>query len=259
MSEDQDHGPVTEPDAVDGTVAVEEPGVPHNTPEVTDAADGTGEPGDPSAPPSPGGRDWGRWLLLALPWVLVVLAVVAVVISTMQLQDLRAHEQTREDVERTAATFMLTLTTWDGTEGMSETRDELRAAGTDRFAGEVDELFGTTEDLAGLAEIGARSEGDVRRSYVQDVDDDRATALVVVLQRLSSDLAEEAEVSVRYAEVELLQHDGDWLVDEVELLVDAVQQEAGQVAPSTQPEQPGNGTGDDDAVADGAGDAEDEL
>jgi hypothetical protein len=222
---------------VDGAVVVDDPeGSEH--PPTSDPPEATDE-----------GRGWRGWLWL-LPWILLALAIAATVALAVQVQELRAEESAREDVERVAGTFMLTLTTWDGTQDMSETREELRAAGTERFAGEVDELFGTTEDLAGLAEIGARSEGDVRRSFVQEIEGDQATALIVVVQRLSSDLTDEDEVAVRYAEIELLERDGQWRVDDVELLVDVTQQEPGGTVtpdegPSDSDEEPDDADGDE--------------
>jgi hypothetical protein len=235
-----DEHPEQVPDEpVDGAVAVDE----------RDQADGVGEPTDePEA--STDRRAWTSRLWL-LPWILLALAIAAIVFLFVESQELRAHEAAREEVERVSGTFMLTLTTWDGTQDMADTREELRAAGTDRFAGEVDELFGTTEDLAGLAEIGARSEGDVRRSFVQEIDGDQATALIVVVQRLSSDLTDEDEVAVRYAEIELLDRGGEWRVDDVELLVDVTQQDAGgEITPSEDP-------GGDDEDADEADEEDD--
>jgi hypothetical protein len=165
-------------------------------------------------------------LLRAAPWVLLVLALAVAVASTVQWRSLAALEQERDAVERTAATFVLTLTTWDATEGMAATREELRESGTERFAGEVDELFGTTEDLAGLEEVAASSQGEVRHAFVQEIDDDRALTLIVATQRLTADVVEGEEVSVRYAEVALVRSDGRWQVDDVELLVDVADQHA---------------------------------
>ena len=165
-------------------------------------------------------------VLRAAPWVLVVLALAVAVASTVQWQRLAAAEAERDEVEATAGSFMLTLTTWDASEGMAATREELREAGTERFGGEVDELFGTTEDLAGLEDIGARSEGEVRRSFVQEIDEDRARALIVVSQRLTADVLDGEEASVRYAELDLVRTGGRWLVDDVELLVDVATRDA---------------------------------
>ena len=178
-----------------------------------------------------------RWVLRAAPWVLLVLALAVAVTSTIQWQQLAAAQAERDEVEAAAGSFMLTLTTWDASEGMAATRGELRDAGTERFGGEVDELFGTTEDLAGLEDIAARSEGEVRRSFVQEVDDDRASALVVVSQRLTADVIDGEEASVRYAELDLVRTSGGWRIDDVELLVDVATQEAAPVAPGTDLEE----------------------
>jgi nucleotide-binding universal stress UspA family protein len=66
----------------------------------------------------------------------------------------------------------------------------------------------------------------------------------VVVQRLSSDLTDEDEVAVRYAEIELLDRGGEWRVDDVELLVDVTQQEPGRRV--TPPEEPGPMTDEDE-------------
>lgn len=198
---------------------------------------GAPEHGDDGDRPSGRWRPRPRQVLRAAPWVLLVLALAVAVTSTIRWQQLAAEQAVREEVDAAAGSFVLTLTTWDASEGMAATREELRQAGTERFAGEVDELFGTTEDLAGLEDIGARSEGEVRRSFVQEVDDDRATALVVVDQRITADVLDGEETSVRYAELDLVRTSGDWLVDEVELLVDVATRDAAPVTPGTELEE----------------------
>jgi hypothetical protein len=198
-----------------------------------DAPDGPADAGGTDAGDGDSPTRWRRWRR-ALPWVLVVLAVAVAVASTWQWQQLAAEERERDGVAESAGTFMLTLTNWDSTEGMGAVREELQGHGTGRFAGEVDELFGTTEDLRELAEIGARSEGEVRRLFVQEIEDDRAVALVVLIQRVVTDVTEGEEISVRYAELDLLQDDSTWLIDEVELLVDVAQQEAEPITPDAE-------------------------
>lgn len=197
-------------------------------------------PGHDDGGDRPSGGRWrprSRRVRRAAPWVLLVLALAVAVTSTIQWRQLATEQAVREEVDAVAGSFMLTLTTWDASEGMAATREELREAGTERFAGEVEELFGTTEDLAGLEDIGARSEGEVRRSFVQEVDGDRATALVVVDQRITADVLEGEEASVRYAELDLVRTSGDWLVDEVELLVDVATRDAAPVVPGTELEE----------------------
>lgn len=224
------------------------PGNGHGPEDGEGPGEGQG-PDDGDALRDAGDGPPGRRRLRRLaPWVLVALAVAVAAVSTWQWQQLAAAEQARDEVAERAGSFMLTLTDWDATDGMGSVREELAERGTERFAGEVDELFGTTEDLADLADIGARSEGDVRRLFVQELEDGRAVALVVLVQRIVTDVTEGEEVSTRYAEVELLRHDDVWLVDDVELLVDVAQQEAQPVAPEgrepPEDKEPGDGIGD---------------
>jgi hypothetical protein len=170
-----------------------------------------------------------------LPWILVVLAVATALVSTWRWQQLATIERAREDVAATTSQFVTALTTWDASAGMGATRDELQARGTEVFARDVDELFGTTEDLRGLAELGARSEGEVRDVYIQSLAGDRAAGLAVVVQRVTTDEVDSPEVHLRYASVGLERVDGRWLVDDVELLIDAAPS-SGAPAATTEPD-----------------------
>jgi Mce-associated membrane protein len=159
-------------------------------------------------------------LRVLLPWILVVLAIAVAVASTWRWQELAALERTREDVAAASSQFVSILTTWDASAGMGGTRDDLREAGTEDFGRDIEELFGTTEDLQGLATLGARSDGEVRQVYVQSLSGDRAESLVVVVQQVSTDEVEVPEIHLRYASLGLLRVDGRWLVDDLELLLD---------------------------------------
>lgn len=187
---------------------------------------------DASAPAADPASRRGR-LRTLLPWVLVVLAVAVAVASTWRWQQLAAVERSREDVAAATSRFVTTLTTWDASAGMTETRDELRERGTEGFARDVDELFGTTEDLRGLADLGATSSGEVRDVYVQSLGGDRAEALAVVVQQVTTDTVEIPEVHLRYASVVLRHLDGRWLVDDLELLIDTSPAATAGPAPGT--------------------------
>jgi hypothetical protein len=170
-----------------------------------------------------------------VPWIVVVLAVAVALVSTWRWQELAGLERTRGDVAAATSGFVTTLTSWDATAGMTTTRDELQERGTETFARDVDDLFGSTEDLRGLEELGARSEGEVRDVYVQRLDGDRAETLAVVVQRVTTSEVTDPEVHLRYAAVTLERIDGRWLVDDLELLIDA-DPAGGAAAPTTDPE-----------------------
>lgn len=168
-----------------------------------------------------------RWpLVTVLPWLIAAVATVAAIVLAVQLQSVRTPAEDLTAVEEAAGRFALALTAWDASDGMADTREALRGASTGTFASEVDELFGGTDDLAELEQIGARSEAEVEDVLVQSLEGDRATALVVIVQRVTTEVTDGAEVSLRYARLGL-ERDGDrWLVGSVELVVDALQEGA---------------------------------
>lgn len=182
------------------------------------------------APPPRGGR---------LPWVVAtvatLVALATIVIAAVLITEARRPTADLATVEQTAGQFALELTTWDASDGMGDTRESLRESGTETFAADVDELFGGTDDLATLEEIGARSEGEVRDVFVQSLEGDEAEALTVVVQRVTTEATEGEEISLRYALLTMRRDGGAWRVDGVELVVDALQQTAERTDPTELP------------------------
>jgi hypothetical protein len=202
--------------------------------------------GHVEVPVAHGQRSVPSWL----PWLLVVLAIALAVLSTWRWQQLAADERAREDVSAATSSFVTTLTTWDASGGMQTVRDELRDGGTETFAQDVDELFGSTEDLRGLAELGARSEGTVEDVFVQRIAGDVAETLAVVVQRVSTDASEFPEVHRRFASLVLQRVDGRWLVEDLELLVDTAPASGAPAAPSGEAEPDPEAGTDEDAEED---------
>lgn len=192
-----------------------------------------------------------------LPWIVagiaVLVAVATAIVAAILVADARRPAADLEAVEQAAGQFALDLTTWDASDGMADTREQLRGSGTETFAADVDQLFGGTDDLASLEELGARSEGEVRDVLVQSLEGDEAEALAVVVQRVTTDVTEGEEVSLRYARLGLRRQGGEWRVHEVELVVDVLQEAAERSDLSELP------AADDPATGDGAATDEDEA
>lgn len=218
-------------------------------------------PDDPTRDPAaPGGASSpGRGVTWWLGWAFAALGLIATaVLATLLLTG--GDDADRAAAEEAAGRFALALTTWDASDGgMATTREQLREASTDAFDSEVKQLFGGTDDLAELEEIGARSTSEVEQLLVERVEGDQADVLAVVVQRVSTDITEGEEVSLRYARMGLLREDGAWQVDRVELLVDLLQDAAERLPGTNVPGQLGLDDGADGATdgADGADDAED--
>lgn len=201
--------------------------------DVTDAnppGDEAGEGPDGPRPPRSG------WLRRAVPWLLALAALGAATFSTWQWRDLQQRAAAREDVRVATASFMATLTDWDASEGLDETREELREAGTGPFLEEVDEFFGR---LTGRLAATVTSQGRVRDVYVQELSGDTARSFAVVVQTISRD-GDEA-TTVRYADLALQRVDDRWLVAEVRLLADDTRPAPAGPAP-TVPGAGGEGT-----------------
>lgn len=194
------------------------------------------EPDDTGARTAPSDRGRGRTWLIA-GWVLSALALTTALLATWQWRTLAERESTRDAAGAVTADFLVTLTNWDATQGLEGTRDQLREAGTDDFVAEVDRLFGDTEDLAGLEEIGAQSDGVVQDLFVQRIENEQAEVFAVVVQRVSTDSSDEAERTDRFARVTLAPGDsGEWQVDDVDLIADVAEApEAPAVPGSEQP------------------------
>lgn len=180
--------------------------------------DGTGSDAPATGPASTGGT--------RLPWVIAGIAAVAAIVFGILWALEVTDDQDLDAIEEAAGRFALTLTSWDASDGMGDTREQLRDASTERFASEVDELFGGTDDLAELEEVGARSSAEVEDVLVQRVDGDSAEVLAVIVQRVTTEITDGEEVSLRYARLGMVETDQGWRVDQVELLVDLLQQSA---------------------------------
>lgn len=152
----------------------------------------------------------------SVPWIVALAAVAVAAFSTVQWRTLAAEEATRAEVEAVAGAFLLELTTWDASDGLGETRDQLAGFGTGAFRSEVDELF-SAELSAELRDVAATSEGEVQDVFLQRIDDGRAVVFGVVLQ--TQDTAEtDPDTMVRSARIVLERVDGTWKVAQVEMV-----------------------------------------
>lgn len=170
-----------------------------------------------------------------LPWAVALAALLVAGFSTWQWLSLAGAEQTREEVRRTAESFVAALTNWDASDGLGGTREALEELGTGEFAEEVDELFGG--DLGEqLVAAEAVSTGEVQDVFVQRIEGEQATAFGVVVQQLRTRLSDRPERTVRSARLHLVRVDDRWLISGVELLADGVA--PAPEAPPTEEESP---------------------
>ncbi len=165
-----------------------------------------------TAPATSAGR--GR---AALPWVLLAVAVGWAIFATLQYLPLAQAESDRQAIQATSLNFLQALTNWDASEGLDVPLDEVRSYGTAVFQDEAASLF-RGELGQSLEAIGASSVGEVVDLFVQRADSEDALVFAVVRQELSNDVTTDVDEVFRGVRVFLLERDGTWLVDDVELL-----------------------------------------
>jgi Mce-associated membrane protein len=151
-----------------------------------------------------------------LPWLLLVLAVAAAVTFGWLWWGERAEDARREDVEATAAGFLLALTNFDAATIDADVR-EIRSYAIGQFADEVDQTF-NADRVAAIREGQASSAGTMRSLFVQELGQDTATVFAVVDETTSNSSSPAPRQDVLRVEVELIETEGGWKVNRVEIL-----------------------------------------
>jgi Mce-associated membrane protein len=146
--------------------------------------------------------------------VLLVLAVAAAGTFGWLWWGERAEDARRAEVEATAAGFLLALTNFDAATIDNDVR-EIRSYAIGQFADEVDETF-SAERVAAIREGQATSTGKMRS--VQELGEDTATVFAVVDETTSNTSSPAPRQDVLRVEVELIETEGGWKVNRVEIL-----------------------------------------
>lgn len=167
---------------------------------------------DPDVPTTPTRSSaWIAWTLAA---ALAVVAAVAVV----QWQAVAGPAATVDEARDAAVAYVRTLSTWDATTGLEPTYAALVAGATEEFLPEVDEVFGA-EQRAALVASDAVSTGTVEDVLTGDAEGAAVPVVVVVEQFVvTGPQADPLARTERVALLRMVEQDGRWLVEDLELL-----------------------------------------
>ena len=190
-----------------GTEEPVAPVPPDDTPPPTD--DAAPDPIGEETPAPPPGRS--RALIVVAALLLVVATFLGVLAASSRAQLERERDQ-RQQVEQTAARFATAFVTYDyRTLDASLTR--IKRDATAKFGGEYERLFRTSLSTL-IRETQARSTGTVTDVFLGSVDDETASALVVVnVERQGA--AGRLPVAGTYFQMDLVEQNGRWKVDNV--------------------------------------------
>ena len=178
---------------------------------------GTGETDGGDDPDTSDGPSAGtpRWLLTLVAVIAVGALVVGALLVWMDRNDLANEIADREDVEETAVAFTSAILTYDYTD-------------LDAIEGRIDGLAtpplleeygsGLDESLRGLlVEAEATSTVQILGVYSSEVVGDIATVIVLAQTDVSSTTASRAQVT-SHIQLDMVQVDGQWLVNELTTL-----------------------------------------
>lgn len=128
------------------------------------------------------------------------------------------RSEQEDELRELATEFFEVLTTWDASDGLADTLDRLREFAGGDFESEIDALFGG--DLADeLVAVEAVSIGEVEDVYIQRLEGDGSTVLVVGRQTLRTNMSPDPDRTVRTARIDMRRNDGRWRITAFQLLV----------------------------------------
>lgn len=166
---------------------------------------------EPSAPPPRRSSAW-------IAWTLVVALAVATALAVVQWRSLAGPAAAVDAASDAATDYVLTLSTWDASEGLEPVYAALVAGATEEFAPEVDEVFGD-DRRAELVAADAVSTGSVEE-VIDGQPAEGAVSVVVIVEQLvvTGPRAEPVGRTERVVLLRMVDQSGEWLVDDLELL-----------------------------------------
>lgn len=177
---------------------------------MTDVAELDPDTEAPSAA-SPRSSAWIAWTLV------VALAVVAA-LAIFQWRQLASPAEAVDAASAAAVDYVRTLSTWDADEGLEPIYAALVAGATEDFAPEVDDVFGDDEREE-LVAVGAVSTGTILDVLDGELDDGTVPVVVIAEQLVvTGPRADPVGRTERVVLLRMLEQDGRWLVDELEML-----------------------------------------
>ena len=154
-------------------------------------------------------------------WIAWTVAAALAVVAGFAVVQWRSLAEPAQDVRaaRTAAVdYVRTLSTWDASSGLEPTYAALVAGATEDFLPEVDEVFGD-QQREELVAADAVSTGTIEDVLTGEAGAGAVQVVVIVEQFVvTGPAADPALRSERVALLQMVEQEGSWLVDDLEML-----------------------------------------
>jgi len=167
--------------------------------------------------PTTSARHSTAWIAWTIAVALAVVAAVAVV----QWQSVAQPVAAVDAASDAAVDYVVSLSTWDASEGLEPTYAALRAGATDDFAPEIDEVFGDQqrEELVAIDAVSTGTINDVLTGRMQRGETTSVQVVVIVDQFVvSGPTADPVARTQRVALLQMVRDGGTWLVNDLEML-----------------------------------------
>jgi Mce-associated membrane protein len=188
-----------------------EGGEPHGAPVVSAPGPDLPQPEPPAPDPTDAPAGPSR-LLIVVAAALLVVATFLGVLAARYHAELTRDEDQRQDVEQTAARFATAFVTYDY-RNLDASLARIKRDATAKFAGEYERLFRTSLSTL-IRETKAQSRGTVTDVFLGDVNDESASALIVVNVEREGE-GGRLPVAGTYFQMDLVTQNGRWKVDNV--------------------------------------------
>jgi Mce-associated membrane protein len=164
------------------------------------------------APERTGASTSGSRPLIVIAAALLVVATFLGVLAARYHAELTRDRDQRQAVEQVAARFATAFVTYDY-RSLDASLTRIKRDATAKFAAEYERLFRTSLSTL-IRETRAQSRGTVTDVFLGDVDDETASALIVVnVEREGA--GGRLPVAGTYFQMDLVEQNGRWRVDNV--------------------------------------------
>lgn len=168
--------------------------------------------------PSESGRTAPARSSAWIAWTVAVALAMVAAFAVVQWRAVAGPEATVADARAAAVSYVEVLSTWDASSGLEPTYAALVAGATEEFLPEVDEVFGD-EQREELVAADAVSTGTIEDVLTGEPESGTVQVVVIVEQFVvTGPTADPAARTERVALLRMAEQDGQWLVDDLEML-----------------------------------------
>ncbi|MGH2752740.1 MAG: hypothetical protein ACRDK3_18005 [Actinomycetota bacterium] len=151
-----------------------------------------------------------------LPWLLLLLALVATVTFAVLWQQERTRASEEDELRAQATEFIDDLTSISAATAEADA-EAIKEWAVGDFADEAEVFYGQ-EAIDAVVEAEASTEGDIEELFVQSLSDGEGSVFAVINYTVTNAGTEEPKTDTVRMNIEMIETDGRWRVNRVRVL-----------------------------------------